>query len=84
MEFDGFKIGRQICACVFEPSQHQLDPSNPYRRNPGYGRYMADRQSAEGWIIPGQKPERYYCQISVIKLDPEAKILATNNDMYST
>lgn len=53
IQFDGFKIGRVVSACVNDPVQTQLMPTAPYQRTNTRSRYQ-ESQSAT-WVVPGRQ-----------------------------
>ena len=61
--FGGFEIGRYITSNVEDPYQAALRPSAPYQRSHNRSkeawRKVADSNSGEEWIVPGEKPLRY-------------------------
>ena len=63
LNFGGFEIGRYVTANVEDPQQAALRPSAPYQRSNNRTkeawRKVADSNSGEGWIVPGEKPLRY-------------------------
>ena len=59
LQFSGFQIGRQVAVCVTDLSQFSLASGRGYERRGGYGRYKAAQEAGgEGWIVPGQRPQR--------------------------
>ena len=60
VEFDGFKIGRVISACVSDPAQAQLLPTAPYQRMNARNRYQDSQLSQSAmWVVPGRQQIRY-------------------------
>lgn len=69
--FEGFEIGRYITSNVEDPRQAVLSPSAPYQRSHNRTKdawkKVADSNSGEQWIVPGEKPLRYMYMYAILK-----------------